>query len=210
MSNSIEDEGTSHILVGKSALITGGSRGIGAAISKSLAKRGANVVINYFNNDASASAVLSEINTSKDSDRLVGNAIAVRADVTNAEDVGRMMVKIKEIFDHIDIVVNNAMIGRYYLKPFLELKWDDLKKKFFDEIKAAYEITKATLPSMIQHNYGRIVYIASANAKYPIPPDAIAFGTAKAGLVAFAKYIAQTYGRNGITANILSPGLIDE
>ena len=53
------------------------------------------------------------------------------------------------------------------------------------------------------------MYIASANAKYPIPPDAIAFGTAKAGLVAFAKYIAQTYGRNGITANILSPGLIE-
>jgi len=62
---------------------------------------------------------------------------------------------------------------------------------------------------MIKHNYGRIVYIATGSAKYPNPPGAIAFGTAKAGLVAFANYIAQEYGRNGIRANIVSPGIIE-
>jgi 3-oxoacyl-[acyl-carrier protein] reductase len=101
------------------------------------------------------------------------------------------------------------MVGRYFLKPFLELKWDDFNEKFYDEIKAAYEVTKATLPSMIQNNYGRIVYIATGSAKFPQPMGAIAFGTAKAGLVAFAKYIAQEYSRNGIRSNIASPGLIE-
>ena len=62
---------------------------------------------------------------------------------------------------------------------------------------------------MIKHNYGRIVYIATDSAKYPNLPAAIVFGTTKASLVAFAKYIAQEYGRNGIKINIVSPGLIE-
>jgi 3-oxoacyl-[acyl-carrier protein] reductase len=209
MSSFIGEARTTHILTGKTSLITGGSRGIGAAISKILAKRGANVVVNYFNNEESANAVVSEINTYREIDPLVGKAIAVQANVTDEEHVNRMMDKIKEAFDHVDIMVNNAMVGRYYLKPFLELKWDDFNEKFYDEIKAAYEVTKATLPSMIERNYGRIVYIATGSAKYANPTGAIAFGTAKAGLVAFAKYIAQEYGRNGIRANIVSPGLIE-
>jgi 3-oxoacyl-[acyl-carrier protein] reductase len=120
-----------------------------------------------------------------------------------------MMEKIHETFGHVDILVNNAMVGRYFLKPFFELKWDDFYEKLYDEIKAADEATRATLPTMIQNNYGRIVYIATGSAKFPQPTGAIAFGTAKAGLVAFAKYIAQEYGRNGIRSNIVSPGLIE-
>jgi 3-oxoacyl-[acyl-carrier protein] reductase len=82
-------------------------------------------------------------------------------------------------------------------------------EKFNDEIKAAYEVTRAVLPYMVKQNYGRIVYVATGSAKYPNPPGAIAFGTAKAALVTFAKYIAQEFGRKGITANIVSPGLIE-
>jgi 3-oxoacyl-[acyl-carrier protein] reductase len=62
---------------------------------------------------------------------------------------------------------------------------------------------------MVKQNYGRIICVATGSAKYPNPPGAIAFGTAKAGLVTFAKYIAQEFGRKGITANIVSPGLVD-
>jgi 3-oxoacyl-[acyl-carrier protein] reductase len=91
-----------------------------------------------------------------------------------------------------------------FKKPFMETTWDDFLEKFNDEIKAAYEV-----PDMVKQNYGRIIFVATGSAKYPNPPGAIAFGTAKAGLVAFAKYIAQEFGRKGITANIESPGLIE-
>jgi 3-oxoacyl-[acyl-carrier protein] reductase len=91
----------------------------------------------------------------------------------------------------------------------LELTWNDFNGKFYDEIKAAYKITRVTPPNMIKHNYGRIVYIATDSAKYPNLPAAIVFGTTKASLVAFAKYIAQEYGRNGIKIIIVSPGLIE-
>ena len=67
-----------------------------------------------------------------------------------------MMNKIEDIFDHVDILVNNAMIGRYFLKPFLELTWNDFNGKFYGEIKAAYEISRVTLPNMMKHNYGRM------------------------------------------------------
>lgn len=199
LSNSIGDSNATHILTGKTALVTGGGRGISATISKTLAKRGANVVVNYFKYEGSANEIVSQIKTIKESDPLVGNTIGVKADVTDAECVSSMMDKIKGSFDHVDIMVNNAMTGLYFLKPFLELKWEDFYERFYDEIKAAYEITRATLPSIIKHNYGKIVYIATGSAKYPNPPGAIAFGTAKAGLVAFAKYIAQEYGRNGMS-----------
>jgi 3-oxoacyl-[acyl-carrier protein] reductase len=95
------------------------------------------------------------------------------------------------------------MVGCYFLKPFLETTWDDFLEKFNDEIKAAYEVTRAVLPYMVNQNYGRIVYVATGSAKYPNPPGAIAFRTAKAALVTFAKYIAQEFGRKGITANIV-------
>ena len=130
----MNEERATHLLKGKTALITGGSRGIGSGISKTLAKRGANVIVNYFSNEASANAVVSEINTSRESDPLVGKAIAIQANVTDADQVGHMMDKIQETFGHVDILVNNAMVGRYFLKPFVELKWDDFYEKFYDEI----------------------------------------------------------------------------
>jgi 3-oxoacyl-[acyl-carrier protein] reductase len=139
--------------------------------------------------------IVSEIKTSKESDTLIGDAITVQANVTDAEQVSDIMEKIQERFGHVDILVNNATVGRYFLKPFLELKWDDFYEKFYDEIKAAYEVTKATLPNMIQNNYGRIVYIATGSPKFPQTTGAIAFGISKAGLVAFSKYIAQEYGK---------------
>ena len=61
-----------------------------------------------------------------------------------------MIPKAKDHFDNIDILVNNAMVGRYFLKPFLDSKWDDFSEKFYDEMKAAYEVTRAMLPAMIK------------------------------------------------------------
>jgi 3-oxoacyl-[acyl-carrier protein] reductase len=194
-------------LAGRTALVTGGSRGVGAATSKLLAARGANVIVNYFKNKEAADKVVEEIN--KEARGTQGYAIAIQADVTKLTQVEYMVGEAIQRYGRIDILVNNAMVGRYFHKPFMETTWDDFTEKFTDEIKSAYEVTRAVLPDMVKQNYGRIIYVATGSAKYPNPSGAIAFGTAKAGLVAFAKYIAQEFGRKGITANIVSPGLIE-
>jgi 3-oxoacyl-[acyl-carrier protein] reductase len=194
-------------LAGRTAVVTGGSRGVGAATSKLLAARGANVIVNYFNNKEAADKVVDEIK--KDAGITGGGAIAIQADVRKQTQVEYMVGEAIERYGRIDILVNNAMVGRYFLKQFLETTWDDFLEKFNDEIKSAYEVTRAVLPYMVKQNYGRIIYVATGSAKFPNPPGAIAFGTAKAGLVAFAKYIAQEFGRKGITANIVSPGLVE-
>jgi 3-oxoacyl-[acyl-carrier protein] reductase len=194
-------------LAGRTALVTGGSRGVGAATSKLLAARGANVIVNYFKNKDVADKVVEEIN--KDARGTEGYAIAIQADVSKQTEVEYMIGEAIQRYGRIDILVNNAMVGRYFPKPFLETTWDNFTEKFNDEIKSAYEVTRAVLPDMVKQNYGRIIFVATGSAKYPNPPGAIAFGTAKAALVTFAKYIAQEFGRKGITANIVSPGLIE-
>src|SRR5919197_134098 len=194
-------------LADRTALVTGGSRGVGAATSKLLAAKGANVIVNYFNNKEAAEKVCEEIK--KEARGTEGYAIAIQAEVRKQTQVEYMVGEAIQRYGHIDILVNNAMVGHYFLKSFMETTWHDFSEKFNDEIKAAYEVTRAVLPDMINQNYGQIIYVATGSAKYPNPPSAIAFGTAKAGLVTFAKYIAQEFGRKGITANIVSPGLIE-
>jgi 3-oxoacyl-[acyl-carrier protein] reductase len=194
-------------LAGRTALVTGGSRGVGAATSKLLTARGANVIVNYFKNKEAADRVVEEIN--KEARGTQGYAIAIQADVRKQSQVEYMIGEAIQRYGRIDILVNNAMVGRYFHKSFMETTWDDFTEKFNDEIKAAYEVTRAVLPDMVKQKYGRIIYVATGSAKYPNPSGAIAFGTAKAALVSFAKYIAQEFGRKGITANIVSPGLVE-
>jgi NAD(P)-dependent dehydrogenase (short-subunit alcohol dehydrogenase family) len=107
-----------YLLIGKTALITGGSRGIGAAISKTLASRGANVVVNYAKNEGAANNVVSEIRSLKENNEFTGNAVAIQANVTDSDEVEQMINKSKDRFGNIDILVNNAMVGRYFLNPF--------------------------------------------------------------------------------------------
>lgn len=76
-------------------------------------------------------------------------------------------------------------------------------------MKAAYNMTRAVLPDMVKRRYGKLIYITSGSARYTMPDDSIAFAVAKSGLVTFSRYIAQEFGRHGITANILAPGLTE-
>jgi 3-oxoacyl-[acyl-carrier protein] reductase len=155
-------------LVGRTALVTGGSCGVGAATSKLLAARGANVIVNYFKNKDVADKVVEEINkVARGTERY---AIAIQVDVRKQTQVEYMIGEAIQRYGRIDILVNNAMVGRYFLKPFLETAWDDFAEKFNDEIKSAYEVTRAVLPDMVKQNYGRIIYVATGSAKYPNPP----------------------------------------
>jgi 3-oxoacyl-[acyl-carrier protein] reductase len=133
-------------LTGKIALVTGGSRGIGVAVSKLLAQRGAHVIVNYFKNKDAADKVVGEIKEvnkkghgrSEGGHAVGGDAIAIQADVREPTQVKYMVEEGIQIYENIDILVNNAMVGRYFLKPFLETTWNDFLEKFNDEIKAAH------------------------------------------------------------------------
>ena len=122
-------------LAGRVALVTGGSRGVGAATSKLFAARGANVIVNYFKNKGAADKVVEEIN--KAARGTEGYAISIQADVREQTQVEHMVKETIQRYGRIDILVNNAMVGQYFLKPFLETTWDDFLEKFNDEIKAA-------------------------------------------------------------------------
>ncbi|MBP3048970.1 SDR family oxidoreductase [Bacillus subtilis subsp. subtilis] len=185
----------------KVVLITGGGRGIGATASTVLAQRGYRVAINYISNANRANNVVQEIRNNG------GEAIAVKADVRQPNEVNRMVKEICSKWGSIDALVNNANIS-FAVKPFQEMNWEEFSQKLNDEMKAAFTMTKEITPMMIKNGYGRIVYVASSLAKNP-SPGMIAHGTAKAGLVQFAKYVAQELGPHGITVNVIAPGMVD-
>ncbi|WP_221563352.1 SDR family oxidoreductase [Alkalihalobacillus sp. TS-13] len=185
----------------KVAFITGAGRGIGAATAKELASMGIKVAINYLSDHKSADQVVNEIRSDG------GDAIKIQGDVCSAEQVTIMTNQILEQWGRIDILVSNANIP-FVIKPFLTISWSEFSQKLNDEIKAAYHLSQAILPVMKENSYGRIVYIGSAAAKIP-EKNFIAHGTAKAALVQFAKQIAKEFGEFGITANVISPGLVE-
>lgn len=189
-------------LQGKVAIITGGARGIGAATSKLLAKRGAKVVVNYVRNQSAAEEVVNSIR------RAGGEVIAIQADVRDEREVEELIQRTRDSFGgRIDILVNNANMS-FAQKPFAEMKWDEFSQKLNDELKSAFVMTKAVIPSMVEQKYGRIIYISSGLGKHP-SPNMIAHGTAKGGIDTFALYIASEFGAHGITANVVAPGAVE-
>ncbi len=186
---------------GRVAIVTGGGQGIGAATARLLAQRGAAVTVNYLSNSAAADQLVAEIKKSG------GKATAIRADIRIPEQVNELVSQTLSEYKRIDIMVNNANMS-FVQKPFLEMAWDEFAQKLNDEMKAAFYMTKAVAPTMIEQKYGRLVYVASGLAKHP-GPRFIAHGSSKAALAGFVRYIAQELGPHGITANTVSPGLTE-
>lgn len=187
---------------GKVALVVGGGRGIGAATSKLLAERGASVIVNYLKNEATASQVVAQIQLNG------GQAFAMQANVRDAQQAEALVQAARDTYGHIDILVDSSSPSGVF-KPFEQMTWDEFALGVNNELRAAFTLTKAVLPTMRQQRYGRIIYLSSGLAKTPNVEGAISIATAKAGLVAFAKYIAKEYGPCGITANIVSPSMVE-
>lgn len=183
------------------ALVTGSSRGIGAATAKLLADRGAKVVVNYYSNEDAAASTAREIREQG------GDALVVQADVRDGTAVERMIERTTEEWDAIDVLVNNANMP-FVKKPFAEMTWEEFEQKLTDELEAAFRVTEHVLPVMVEQGYGRIVYVSSGLGDHPAP-GFIAHGSAKGALDTFVKYIAQEYGEAGITANVVAPGLVE-
>lgn len=188
------------MLNNKVAIVTGASRGIGAATACLLAQHHAKVVVNYFSNAAAAQQVVEDIKKNG------GEAIAIQADARNEEQMSSLVRDTLEHFGHIDILVSNASIS-FPMTSFLDISWDELDRKVSDELKAAFVSTKVVLPHMIQQNKGKLIFISSGLSNFA-QAGFVAHGIAKGALNSFVRYIAHEMGPYQITANVVSPGMV--
>ncbi|MDR5767975.1 MULTISPECIES: SDR family NAD(P)-dependent oxidoreductase [unclassified Caballeronia] len=187
-------------LNGRVALVTGGSRGIGRAISLALGASGASVAVNYRQRENEATGVVAEI------ERGGNRAIAVRADVSTGNDVTAMIDDIVQRLGHIDILVNNAGTATM-------IDIDDLTETEFDRtlavnLKSAFLCTQAVLNGMRARRWGRIVNLSSAAARGP-GLVGVHYNASKAGLEGLTRGYAARLARDGITVNAVAPGPID-
>ncbi len=187
-------------LSGKTALVSGASRGIGRAIAVELAGAGAAVVVNYRTGAEAAEAVVGEI------EAVGGRATAVQADVSAAADVERLVKASTDAYGSLDILVNNAGITRDNL--LLRMKDEEWESVLSTNLRAAYLLTKAVLRPMMRARWGRIVSITSVVGLTGNAGQAN-YSAAKAGLIGFTRSVAREMAARGITANAVAPGFIE-
>jgi len=180
-------------------LVTGASRGIGAATAKLLAAHGAKVAVNYHASEQAAQDVVTAIESSG------GRSVAVKADVRRREDVDAMVEAVTAQLGPIDTLVLNASI-QFPVVPFLEYPWEAFQDKLLGELSAAFHCTRAVVPGMVERGAGCIVAVSSGLSRHP-GPGFCAHSTAKSGLDAFAKSLALELGPHGIRVNVVAPGL---
>jgi amino acid adenylation domain-containing protein len=189
----------SGLLENKVALVTGGSRGIGLAIALLLAEHGAKVAINYRDSEAQARLAKEQIEAEG------GTAEVFEADVTNAEDVAKLVEAVHQRFDQIDILAANAHL-HFRHRPFVEYEWTDLERKVTDELKALFYPCQAVAPEMLRRKSGSIVAVSSSLSKHS-NEGFLAQSTAKAAVDAFVRALAAELGPGGVRVNTVAPGL---
>jgi 3-oxoacyl-[acyl-carrier protein] reductase len=186
-------------LQGKVALVTGSSRGIGAATAKLLARNGAAVAVNYFEHKDAADTVVKEIMDHG------GKAIAIQADARDAGQVTAMVDRVTSEFGPIDILVLNAGM-KVPFKMFMEMSHEEFEGKVMGELNCCFYPVKAVAPSMIERKRGCIIGISSGLSRYASDKFS-AHTTAKSALDGLMKALAYELGPHGIRVNTVAPGL---
>ena len=187
-------------MTNKTAVVTGGSRGIGRAICLELAKRGAKIVLCYAGNETAAEETVQACRA------LGSEVLAVRCDVADADAVQEMVKEALGRFGRIDILVNNAGITRDGL--LMTMKEDAFDAVLDTNLKGAFLCTKAVVRTMMKQRYGRIVNLSSVvglrgNA------GQVNYAASKAGLIGMTKSLAKEFAGRGITVNAVAPGFIE-
>jgi len=183
----------------KIALVTGGSRGIGAAIAKRLAADGASVAITYTKGVDAAATVVKEI------ERAGGKAIAIQADATDAAAVKAAVEKAVATLGRLDILVNNA--GTAIPKTFEETTLEELDHLIDLNIRGTFVTTQAALKQM--NNGGRVILIGSCVGERVMTPGLVPYSATKGAVKIFAQGLSREVGSRGITVNTVQPGPID-
>lgn len=189
------------LLEGRVAFVTGGSRGLGRAICKTLAREGATIAFNYLKHDADAEATVAAIHAAG------GRASAHKVSVLDKPGLNELAKSLDKQYGKIDILVNNAGYGQVVpLALMEESDWDEMLDT---HVKGAFLATQAVLRVMVRERYGRIVNVGSlAGIKMMQAP--VHYATAKAALKGFTESLAKEVGRYGITVNCVAPGILDE
>ncbi|WP_159881243.1 3-oxoacyl-ACP reductase [Paenibacillus puerhi] len=189
---------------GKTVLVTGSSRGIGAAIAEAFGAQGALVIVNYIRNEAAAEAVVGRIRAQG------GEAVAMKADVTDPAAVQAMIDESAEAFGSLDVVVNNALSPYSFdpkrRKTAWELRWEDYREQLEGSLGGAFHVVQAAIPLMKERGKGRIVNLVTNLIDFPVVPYHD-YTTAKAALLGYSRNLAAELGAFGITVNCVAPGL---
>ena len=183
------------------AVITGASRGVGAATALVLAEHGYRVVVNHRASATQAEEVVATITAAG------GEAAAIKADVTVPNDVTAMVDEIDQRWGGIDVLVHSVSTP-FAVISFAELNWEQLGGKLDSELRAAFLTTKAVVPGMVSRGYGRLIYLSTELSRHP-RNGMITLGTAKAAMDQFVRYIALELAPHGITANLVAPSTVE-
>jgi 3-oxoacyl-[acyl-carrier protein] reductase len=186
-------------LAKKVALVTGGSRGIGAAIAKRLAAEGASVAITYAKDASAASAVVKAI------ERAGGKAVAIQADAADSEAVKVAVEKAVAAFGRLDVLVNNA--GTAIPKPFEETTLEELDRVININVRGVFVTTQAALKHM--NDGGRIINVGSAVGERVQTPGLVPYSATKGAVKLFTQGLSREVGGRSITVNNVQPGPID-
>lgn len=184
----------------KNAIVTGGTRGIGREIARSLAQNGSNIAINYRNYNEEVENLLEELKS------YGVKAIAVKCDVSNEEEVNSFIKEVKNEFESIDILVNNAGITKDGL--IIRMNEKDFKDVIDINLKGTFNTTKAVSSVMIKQRYGKIINISSVVG---ITGNAgqCNYAASKAGVIGFSKSVARELASRNINVNVIAPGYIN-
>ncbi len=183
----------------KTALVTGGAKGIGAAICRVFAENGYNVAINYNTSAVEAQALKTELSDS-------ASVEIFKADVSLSNDVEKMFSEIEKIFGGVDILVNNAGIAEQAL--FTDITDEMWQRMIGTNLTGAFNCCRRALPFMISRKSGKIINIASMWGEVGASLE-VHYSAAKAGLIGLTKALAKEEGLSGITVNAVSPGVVE-
>ncbi len=188
-------------MIGRTAIVTGSGRNIGRAIALSLARQGAQVVVNGHSDRAAVDAVVQEIQEAG------GQALGIMADVSDDKQVQQLVQRAVETYGSADMIISNVAIRRK--QHFLDITPQDWQDVLQTNLTPAFYLARHALPHMLEKKWGRLVFISGFDGFWGQVPERAHNIAAKSGLHGLAMALAREFGAQGITANTVAPGAID-
>lgn len=188
---------------GRVALVTGAGRGLGAGLAQALGHAGAQVVVNYKHDAQAADSVVRAV------EHAGGKALAVRADVTDWHQAGRLVERTLGAFGSLDVLVN--AVGAFVWHPVAEIEPAEWRRLISSNLDSVFHMCRLAIPHMRKQHWGRIVNLGAVGAERTLAqPRVAAYSAAKAAVVAFSKALALEEARAGITVNVVAPGVMED